>query len=321
MELLQTDLRNHPATIAWRSLGPERPVPQQITVLKPPYQKSAVYRLDGVEESGAAVIAKRCARATVTVESTVYERILPHIPHPTLRFYGSLDEPDLESAWMFIQDAGGVPYSTREPDHQVLAARWLAVLHTSAEPLQNQVALPDRGLDHYYRDILGPAKDVLTAVRRNSAFDSEDFLLLERLASRCDVVRSHWSTIHDLWRELPRTFVHGGFYGKNAHVGRQEGHQVLLAFDFESAGWGVPAIDLAHENLVVYHAEIQHRWPGVTLELLARAAAIGRSLWALKSIIGEESVLNSPWVRKAMDKMRYYDGELAKAIASVGWGP
>src|SRR5256885_11766358 len=45
---------------------------------------------------------------TGLVERTVYEEILPRLTVPSLRHYGSLDEPDGEHCWLFMEDATGV---------------------------------------------------------------------------------------------------------------------------------------------------------------------------------------------------------------------
>ena len=56
------------------------------------------------------MIAKRADLATVRHERIVYDKILPAIQVPRLRFYGTAVESDGKHAWLFIEDAGGEPY-------------------------------------------------------------------------------------------------------------------------------------------------------------------------------------------------------------------
>jgi hypothetical protein len=51
-----------------------------------------------------------------------------------------------------------------------------------------------------------------------------------------------------LWKGLPITLVHGGFYGKNVRVQNRNGRAVLFAFDWESAGYGTLAAEKAPLN-------------------------------------------------------------------------
>jgi hypothetical protein len=319
MSSAQRDVRAHDAVRAWLALHPRQTPPDRITILKPEHQKSAVYRLEGGGLAADAVVAKRCRRATALVERTVYEEILPYVPHPTLRYYGTWDDPQSNLSWLFVEDAGETRYSPADPRHRILAARWLALLHTSAERLVTSVALPDRGLEHY-SGLVRAASSVLADSLANPAFDSGHLRALERMLLCCDLLLARWSELQRLWSEMPVTFVHGGFYGKNVRVRNRDGQPVLFAFDWESSGWGVPAIDLAHEDLAVYWAAAGGHWPYQTLQNVETLARIGKLLWALKAIPEEAPVLASPWVDGVMGKMVYYRDQCRAAVRALGWG-
>src|SRR5262249_13733959 len=75
-------------------------------------------RLAGGGPGGSAVIAKRCRRGEALLEQTIYEEVLPRLPLPALRCYGLVEEPDGQSAWLFLEDAGGERYSASLQEHR-----------------------------------------------------------------------------------------------------------------------------------------------------------------------------------------------------------
>src|SRR5207247_6174582 len=151
------NLLAHPAVQAWRQLHPDRVVPDRITPAKfkpnKPRPNLAIYRLEGVGADGAAVIAKRCTRGGGQIERTIYERILPHVPLPGPRYYGTVPESPEDSAedgcWLFIGEIQGEKYDRLSPDHRAAAARWLGILHTEAQAAAAQAGLPEAGPSRY----------------------------------------------------------------------------------------------------------------------------------------------------------------------------
>src|SRR5438067_7740420 len=84
----------HPAVQAWRQICSNGTEPNIVQVLQEVAKgdaQSCIYRLDGVGHDGTAVIAKRCAARSAQVEETIYKDVLPHLPNPTLTFYGCVD--------------------------------------------------------------------------------------------------------------------------------------------------------------------------------------------------------------------------------------
>src|SRR5207245_2602292 len=85
---IQTDLLEHPAVKAWSARQPARVEPESIHVLREGRHTGLdVYRLTGVGPGGSTVIAKRCP--TASIERTVYEEVIPHLPITVPRYYGS----------------------------------------------------------------------------------------------------------------------------------------------------------------------------------------------------------------------------------------
>src|SRR5262249_23271163 len=117
------DLTQHPAVRAWCDLHPLRTTPDEIAVLKD-RKDSNVYRLSGGGRGGSNVIAKRCSRESALKERTIYERVLPHLPCPTLWYYGLQEEEGSEFCWVFVEDAAGEQYRPNTKEHCVLAAQW-----------------------------------------------------------------------------------------------------------------------------------------------------------------------------------------------------
>src|SRR5207244_4047785 len=160
------------------------------------------------------VIAKRCPRAQALLERTFYEEILPHLPVPTLRYYGSEEEPDTGFCWLFLGDADGEPYSPLLEEHRVLAARWLSLLHMSSTCVTPARRLPDRGPDHYLRH-LRSAREAILRHLANPGIPAGDMTVLRSIVSRCDFLESRWDSAEKLCDGIPRTFVHGDFKVKN----------------------------------------------------------------------------------------------------------
>ena len=74
------------------------------------------------------------------------------------------------------------------------------------------------------------------------------FLLLlvtmATVASQCDTMESHWGEVEDCCEAIPPALVHGDLVIKNVYLRPAPNGLALLVFDWENAGWGVPATDL-----------------------------------------------------------------------------
>src|ERR1700757_3856328 len=87
VEIVGSNLSEHPATRAWRHLLPGGCEPAEIVVLSRRL-KSTIFRLVGVAPAGCSVIAKYCRSSTARYERIIYEKILPELPVATPQFYG-----------------------------------------------------------------------------------------------------------------------------------------------------------------------------------------------------------------------------------------
>jgi hypothetical protein len=307
----QTD---HPALRAWSELTEADFACVEIEVLKH-RSESQVCRLIGLRPDGANVIAKRCPKPKALAEYRIYEELLRHLPLVSLRHYGLVHEKDTGFCWAFIEDAAGVPYSPDTPEHAMEATAWLAALHTSARGVAQDLALPDRG-PLYYLHCLRCGRERIRQTLTGALLSEEDRTVLAALATQCDAVEAKWESLENLCSGAPQTFVHADLYAANIQVRPFPGGVRLVPFDWESAGWGVPAIDLALEgvDLDTYCAIAGRIWSGVDIRVARALSKAGRIFRLLELVACESSGLSSDWLWKPMKRMRYYRTEMSGAI-------
>jgi hypothetical protein len=324
-QIISTNLREHPAVNAWRHLLPRRVMPEWIEILHVK-EKSAVYRLAGVGLRSADVIAKRCLLTTALVERTIYEDILPHLPITALHYYGFVAEND-QFGWLFLEDAGRERFSPLLEDHRTLAARWLGCMHTAAAHVASAAQLPDRGPEHYLEHLRSARRTILNNLN-NPALTPGDVALLETIVAQCDVLEAHWSQVEQYCVGAPPTLVHGDFQPKNIHIRAGQAGDDLFALDWETAGWGVPAADLAPSrglpatdqvNVAAYLSVVRECWPGVDIQAVKQLVHVGRIFRRLAAINWASVSLPYEWLEKPITSMRIYHAELAEAIQSTVW--
>lgn len=115
------------------------------------------------------------------------------------------------------------------------------------------------------------------------------------------------------------TFVHGDLKPKNIRVRRDGGGICLLAFDWELAGWGVPAPDvLKCADLELYWAEVRPCWPWLKFAQLEGLAAVGAIFRALIAMFWESLALGYDEVQWPVDKLRIYLERLVVTTRCLG---
>jgi len=328
----------HPARVAWHRLNPRGLDPTRIDTLQRE-KKSAVYRLRGVGHDGSAVIAKWCERETGLLERYIYECILPQVPAPMLHFYGFIDDhASAEHGWLFIEDSDGKPYAPEDTEHRVLAARWLGTLHaatvgeapdaTDAPRLESS---PGRHLEEIYA-VRGSLLQGLT----NPFLDRGDKAVLEGILGLTDRVVAKWDQVEAFCARMPQSLVHGDFQEKNARVRLLGRQTALLVFDWEFAGWGTPAADLArftldagHPGLETYWSVMRQSWPLLALQDVHELAGLGGIFALIDAMYWERyGIEYEPWTGRvrareiaqgSMLNFRIYSGWLSDALRAVGW--
>jgi len=227
---------------AWHEAGHGHLRPTRIEVLKRK-GKSTVYRLHGTDGGRSTLIAKRCRAATAGLERLIHEEVLARLPVRTLRCHGCSPEPDGEHAWLFLEDAGSDLYSPMNASDRALAGRWLGMTHALSLTDAERALLPDRG-PSYYLSLLRLSRASLLARASSPDLNRAEARLLKRLVLDLDRAEARWPLVEAIARDWPGALVHGDFAAKNLRV-RPAATPVLLVLDWEMAGWGLPAADLA----------------------------------------------------------------------------
>lgn len=304
-----------PAVAAWRGLGGERARPSVVETLRE-NRRSAVYRLVGAAADGGDVIARRSSRETAQVERAIYEEVLTGHPFESLRYHGHVDDPEGNQGWILTGDAGGAFYSGATPGHRELAASWLAGLHLCRPEVRT--GLPNRGPAPFRRR-LGEIRRTIAAGLGNAALARGDRELLERVAGRCDALDDSWPGLSESCEDMPEGVMHGDFVGMNVRVRTRGGQRTLLVFDWEHAGWGVPAIDLAQgpgdvvgPDLATYRDARNRAGENRTPDEIGRWAWCGGIFRALAAIDGHLWVLREPF---ADDRLPHW---LAGSLQAIG---
>ena len=335
VEILRENLAAHPAVMAWSVTVPDRVEPSSIAVIKPWKQngilgtyKSGVYRLEGVGPGGTAVIAKRCPRRTARVERLMYEEFLPRVALSKLAFYGSVDEPDGESCWLFLEDAVGEGYSPLDPEHRALAARWLAALHSAGQDLGWKTRLPDRGPEQHLR-MLRSCRAKAREHFTNPSLPSDGAPVLQTVAEQCDLVEASWQELEAICQVVPQTSVHGDFVVKNLRVRHAADGLQLLVFDWEYSGWGAPGTDLAQftghvasPDLAIYQSSLPDgpmRPDATQVRRLAECGRLFRVIetmyWTCLSLVLEPPLC----LLRPISELKIYSERMAQALSQAGW--
>lgn len=280
------DRVSHPAVAAWRELEPDRPEPEGVVMLKgkagtQQTKKSAVYRLSCTGPGGYEVIAKRCRSHTAATERLIYTEVLPQLPVPILRFHGLVKEAEADFCWMFLDDAGDSEYSLESNRHRQLAGEWLALVHGCSGRVELP-ELPDRSPDHYIKGLRASRDTILRNIDQ-PVLTADDRRAFERLLMQCDAVEARWDRITDFCAAMPPSVVHGDFVPKNMRVRSGASGPALLVYDWECAGWGVPAADLTQRDtrspspdLDAYCRAIRQFWPQLHSGHVEMLATVGR---------------------------------------------
>jgi len=313
---------------AWAQVRTTRFAPARVETLKLS-AKSSVYRLIDSDRSRSTIIAKRCPAATARVESLLYGEFLPDLPLPIPRFYGMAPEPDGDFCWLFLEDAGLREYSTADGAHRVLAARWLAALHEMSASKRIRSRLPCRD-PQFYLQLLRCVRASLSTLLHRPDLTPAETGLLHVVSAQCDMARRLWDDLEKFCQDWPRAVVHGDFVVKNLRVRAGGGGPVLLVLDWEMAGWGIPATDLAQSvgrcaspDLAEYRSSRGRSFSKRKPTDVRRLARYGNLLRLIHKIfwLTNEWSEQSHRLREAFLRLVRYEPQLAAALRDVYWDP
>jgi hypothetical protein len=320
-------LADHQAVQAWRQLRLPQAEPERIELLSRKH-KSAVYRLRGAGSDCETVVAKRCRAATAGLERLIYEDLLPSVGVAALRCIGWVPESAGEFCWLFLEDAGTDAYSPTSAEHRALAGRFLAALHRLEPSQALRAALPDRSPAHYLR-LIHFSREALGAHVDNPVLRAHEAELLRAFVTWCELMQTRWGELQEFFEAWPNAVVHDDFVIKNLRIRSNTTGPELLVFDWEMAGWGVPAVDLAQSlgktaspDLETYGAARRGYDPQVTPGRLQRLAAYGKLLRLVDQVYWEAVTAGGPtydYLARPIALLLRYESDLAAALRAVGW--
>jgi thiamine kinase-like enzyme len=313
----------NPAFLAWRQLEQGNTVPDRIEMLKgelnsnPQKNKGLVCLLVGVGLNGSSVVGKRSNRHNGLKENFVYKHILPFLPYSPLDYYGIVEEEDSEYVWLFLEYAGNTKYSSILKEHRLLATKWLAQMHISANKIESANHLPSKGAK-YYKYHLRSGREGIREILRNSSILASEISALRAIINHCDLLERNWTRIEEISVKLPNTLVHGDFVKKNLRIRNHQSEMILLPFDWEDAGWGSPATDIMHIETESYWCLVRDFWSSITQLMIKQSAIIGQIFWSIDAINWELPRLQFGWKERSIRNMRIYDDWLVNAIQLLG---
>jgi aminoglycoside phosphotransferase (APT) family kinase protein len=239
-----------------------------------------------------------------------------------------------------LEDVEGERYSPGEPEHRRLAARWLATVQLHGTEIFEASPLPDRGPRHYLVHLLQARGEIARQLRRPQE-DPDAERVLEDLLSKLDALESRWDDLDAFCSSLPQTFVHGDFVSRNLRItgaGRETG---LAIFDWETAGLGVQAPDLAqlvepersaiegttrskrfyrfsaNPCLDTYRSLLTGSAAALDAETVETSAAVGNLFRCIAGIDWTCSQATNTWC--PVDDLRVFAEWLGSAMEFAGW--
>lgn len=269
------NLHQHPLINALSVLRQEPVEPVSIELLKGESQRSVIYRLTYVGTEYTTLIAKRCPQNHSLIERIIYEEILTNISLPVPQYFGYVVEPGGEFGWFFLEDVGDEKYRSYIQEHRVAAAKWLGLMHTSTAITAAGLGLPERKPE-YYLALLQSANKTIQSNITNHALNVEDSSVVESINDHCEYLKNNWKQFTEIDRGIPNTLVHGDFIENNVRIQTNKDKIFVIPFDWEKAGWGIPAEDISNVDIQSYWSTVHEQWPDLSLNNLRRIAQIGK---------------------------------------------
>lgn len=307
-------LGDHPAVLAWQKFSGMSFCPSACETLRTRKWGAGVFRIFG--EDGP-LIAKRCAPRAAENERFVYQEILSQLPVSSVRCYGIIPDEDPEFCWLFVEDAGDQEYSSEVEHYRVLAGRWLGAMHIGAQQFANGGPLDTRASGDY-RNLLELVLGMILKYMSESVLSPDEREIFTATLAGLDALKQGWDRIEDLCLGMPTTLVHDDLANKNARIRRDCGVDRLLVLDWESAGWGVPAVDLTQflggvltPDLVAYTDVVQTCWP-VTLADVQCFADVGYCFRLLNGLAWTSWGFEPDQMRWYLDQLRWHEEQLSE---------
>jgi hypothetical protein len=223
-----------------------------------------------------------------------------------------VDEPEADSSWLFMEDAGGDEFSYSIEEHRRRAACWLGQMHLYASSARSISRLPDRGPKHYLEHLRFTRTMIQRHLHDKVLKSSPDLRVIEAILSQGYFLESKWDRVEEFCGGFPGTLVHCDFAAYNLRLRKSAIGANLLAFDWEMAGFGTPAPDIAELSgrgvprrrptgdlsdleLTEYWSEVEEGWRGVDFSALKELAELGAVFRSLAAISWESESIGRGW--------------------------
>jgi len=259
------------------------------------------------------------------------------LEHPAIRAWNELQPQRIAPHKIETLHKGKKSAVYRLEEHRVLAAHWLGLLHLTAARLPVQARLPARGPGYYLAE-LRATREIILQNLASPALQAEDVAVLQAIVSQYDVLESRWSQVAAVCNRMPQTLEHGDFTERHVRFRRIEQGAVLLPFDWETAGWGTPAVDLAQcivdsvsSPVTTYLSVVRPVWPHLDVQDLKQLASIGTIFWVILCISGGYyGIVYDYWTSRglayaykcaqwSMSELRAYRTWMDDALRAVQW--
>jgi hypothetical protein len=165
--------------------------------------------------------------------------------------------------------------------------------------------LPRHDASHW-QGLLDEARLVLEAGLANPLLSPDELGGIAQMRDLFMGILDRWPTMVELLERTPATLTHGDLAKHNIKMSLQDRSLCPMVFDWETAGYGSPMIDLVLVDLAAYHKAVVWAWSELDLVTLGRLRALGAVIWTAYVLLGERENLASPWPHRAAAKLPVY---------------
>jgi hypothetical protein len=143
----------------------------------------------------------------------------------------------------------------------------------------------------FYLDLLKATHVSTLEVLDHPAFAGGDPAPLDAIVRHLSILQLQWRQVERFCERMPQTLVHGDLGSQNARIRLGHTSNSLLIMDWEKAGWGVPAVDLAQSvgtsvspDIITYWSAVRSYWPVLEMTDVLRLAEYGTMFRLLNAV-------------------------------------
>lgn len=249
------------------------------------------------------VIAKHCPAEDAEREHLAYHDMLPNFGIIGPNSFELIHDDNKHRSWLFIEHIGGRLYDASDKDHQLLAGKWHAKLHTAGSRHSNVFNVDNRASEHY-RTFVDTSIQILSHQCENNDLTKQERELLKRIHDFCTTLKGHWPAIETFCKSMPQTLMHGDFKEDNMRVFDTDRGLEIIAFDWANSGSGAPGLDIA--KFTGYYCDHPDDLP----ELVRKALLLDRE------IVRRQAELRFSTPRMTDDYLDFYSRIMTASTAT-----